>query len=197
LTSEAATHPEVFTHLRIIIGMVLGISITRLVTGLTQFVQHPGRDRLYPVHVGWVVFLLLSIIHFWWFEFGLSSLSRWRFEIYFFLILYAMLFAVLSALLFPTDLGEHERIEEYFQARRVWFYGLLALLFGADVVDTLIKGTAHFNSLGIEYPIRQASFAACSIIALFVSSKRFQAAFVIIGVIYQVTWILRLFGSLP
>jgi hypothetical protein len=70
-----AVHPDVFVHIRIIVGMVLGLSLTRLVTGLTRFVQHPKREQIYPIHFGWVLFMLLSIVYFWWFEFG-CSLSR-------------------------------------------------------------------------------------------------------------------------
>lgn len=191
-----AAHPDVFIHVRIILGMVLGLSLTRLVTGLARFVQHPNREHIYPVHIGWVVFMLSAITHFWWFEFGLSSLRRWTFEIYFFLILYTILFAMLSALLFPDRMDEYKGFEDYFQSRRQWFYGLLALIFVFDVVDTLIKGVDHFQSLGLEYPIRQAGFALCSIIAIFTPSKRYQAIFVTVGVIYQFFWILRQFEVL-
>ena len=35
-----------FIHARIIIGIVAGLSVTRLLTGLARFVQHPVRDRI-------------------------------------------------------------------------------------------------------------------------------------------------------
>ena len=37
-----ASSAEGFTHVRVIVGMVLGLSLARLVNGLTRFVQHPG-----------------------------------------------------------------------------------------------------------------------------------------------------------
>ncbi|GGE52411.1 hypothetical protein GCM10007276_31760 [Agaricicola taiwanensis] len=189
-------HSDVFVHVRIIIGMVLGLSLARLVTGLTRFLQHPKRERIYLIHLGWVLFLLLAIVHFWWFEFGLSGLRHWTFEIYLFLILYAMIFVMLAALLFPDRMDEYKGFEDYFQSRRRWFYGLLGLMFIFDVIDTRIKGIAHFEALGIEYPIRQAAFALCAVIAIFMPGKTFQAIFVSVGIIYQITWILRLFDVL-
>ncbi|MDX8529602.1 hypothetical protein RFM41_18840 [Mesorhizobium sp. VK25A] len=187
---------DVFVHVRIILGMVLGLSMTPLVTGLTRFVQHPKREQIYPIHIAWAVFMLLAITHFWWFEFGLSSLQGWTFEVYFFLILYTILFAVLSALLFPDRMDEYKGFEDYFQSRRQWFYGSLTLIFLFDFVDTLIKGVEHFRSLGMEYPVRQVVFALCSAVAVIIPSKRYQGAFVTIGLIYQVSWILRQFEVL-
>lgn len=189
-------HPDVFVHIRIIVGMVLGLSVSRLITGLTRFVQHPKRDRIYPIHLGWCLFLLLSIIHFWWYEFGLATIRHWTFELYFFVILYAVLFATIASLLFPDRMEEYSGYEDYFHSRRRWFYGLLAVMFLVDMVDTAVKGSEHFHSLGIEYPIRQSAFAICSIVAIFVPGKTYQAIFVSVGLVYQAWWILRLFDAL-
>ena len=75
-----------FIHVRIIIGIVTGLTVTRLLTGLARFVQHPVRDRIYLAHLAWAFFLLLAIVHFWWFEFGLQRIGVWTFEIYLFVI---------------------------------------------------------------------------------------------------------------
>src|SRR5690606_15241922 len=98
---------ETFTHIRIIIGMVLGISVSRLLVGLSRFMQHPGNERVYPVHLGWVFFVLLFIIHFWWFEFALLRIQTWKFATYFFLISYTGVFVLLAAMLFPDHMGNY------------------------------------------------------------------------------------------
>ena len=66
---------DVFFHVRILIGVFLGLGLTRILSGIARWVQHPGKQRLYPVHLVWVAIILLSAIHFWWFEFG----QVWRF----------------------------------------------------------------------------------------------------------------------
>ena len=39
---DAATHaPELFPHIRIVMGMVIGLGITRLLMGFAGIVQHP------------------------------------------------------------------------------------------------------------------------------------------------------------
>ena len=142
-------HPEYFAHVRTIIAMVLGLSLARLVNGLTRFVQHPGTIKIYPVHLGWVIFLLITIVHFWWYEFHLSRISVWTFPLYGFLLFYAMVFAALTALLFPDHMDEYKGFEDYFEQRKRWFFGLLAFAFLLDIGDTLIKGDDYLQSLGI------------------------------------------------
>jgi hypothetical protein len=58
------TSAQIFTHIRIVMGIALGLGITRLLTGTAQFVQHPQRRRVYWVHLGWVLFMLVSLSHF-------------------------------------------------------------------------------------------------------------------------------------
>ncbi len=76
-TSPAA--PEVFTHVRVMMSIVLGLGLARLLTGLARFIQHPSQYEVYPVHVGWVLTMLLTLVHFWWWEFGLINFQHWTF----------------------------------------------------------------------------------------------------------------------
>jgi hypothetical protein len=192
---SAASPPDVWIHVRIIVGMVLGLSLARLVNGMTRFVQHPGRERIDGVHFAWTVFMLSAIVHFWWYEFGLSKITAWTFELYFFVLLYAMLFVAVASLLFPDKMDEYDGFGDYFQSRRRWFYGLLTVVFLVDLIDTAIKGREHFESLGLEYPIRQALLAGGAIVAVLWSNKRYQAVFVAVALIDQVIWIVRRFNA--
>lgn len=38
---------DIFPHTRIVLGMVIGLGVTRLLSGLARIVQHPGQYRLY------------------------------------------------------------------------------------------------------------------------------------------------------
>ena len=110
-------HDEFF-HVRVIIGIVTGLSMTRLLTGLARFVQHPSRGQIYPVHLGWAFFLLLAVMHFWWFEFGLGHLGLWSIGPYFFVISYAALYFFTCSLLFPDRMDEYAGFADYFHARQ-------------------------------------------------------------------------------
>lgn len=180
-----------FFHVRVIIGVVAGLAVGRLLTGLAQFVQNPDRNRIHLVHIGWVFFVLFAVVHFWWFEFGLSRLHQWTFPVYLFIIFYASLFFFIATILFPDARDKGTDFADYFEARRAWFFGLLCLLFLVDIVDTAIKGGEHFRSLGILYPARQLILAAMAVIAMFVGDRRYQTAFVIIALAAQIALILR------
>jgi hypothetical protein len=57
---------DLFAHVRLIVGMVISLAMARLLNGIAKFVQHPKKIKIYPVHMGWVLTLLLFLIHFWW-----------------------------------------------------------------------------------------------------------------------------------
>ena len=138
---------EIFLHVRVVMGIMLGMSMTRLLTGAARFVQHPGKQKIYLVHLGWVASMLLTLIHFWWWEFRLYGVQNWNFQIYFFLIFYTIVLFLLCTLLFPDNIAEYSGYEDFFISRRKWFFGLLGLTYVFDLVDTLLKGRAYYEVL--------------------------------------------------
>jgi hypothetical protein len=51
-------------------------------------------------------------------------------------------------------------------------------------------------SLGVEYPLQQAVFIVMGLIAMVVPSKRYQAALVVLTIVYKGLWIFRLYDIL-
>jgi hypothetical protein len=187
---------DIFPHIRIVMGMVIGLGVTRLLSGVARTVQHPAQYRLYPVHLAWVASVLLMLVHFWWWEFDLYRIENWTFAKYLFLIGYAIVLFLLCALLFPDSMQDYRSYEDYFYARRAWFFGLLGSTYLLDVVDTLLKGEAHFARFGHEYLIRTPVFVLLCIVAAGVSNRRYHVAFVTLALVYQAWWIMRLFDTI-
>jgi hypothetical protein len=188
--------PDLFTHIRIVMGIVLGLGLARLLSGLARFVQHPRAEKIDLVHLGWVFSMLLMLVHFWWWEFRLASLQYWRFETYFFLVGYMALLFLLCALLFPDHIAEYNGYWDFLMSRRRWFFGILAATYACDLVDTLLKGSDHLAALGTEYPIRIAVYIVLCIVATLTTNRQFHLAFAYGGLVYQVSFILRLFETL-
>jgi hypothetical protein len=189
------SNPDLYQHVRVVISIIVGLCITTLLSGLSRFVQHPEREKVSILHLGWAASLLLWIIHFWWWEFRLSMIQQWTFAIYFFVILYAILFYSLCTLLFPSDLRDYSGYEEYFLSRRKWFFGFLAATFVADVIDTSLKGSTYLHSFGLEYPIRIGVGLALCIIGIFVRNRRIQLTLLAVSLLYQIAYITLLYNT--
>lgn len=188
---ETISPHELFTHIRIVLGMVIGLGITRMLAGLAGFIQHPGRYRVSLLHMLWVGSILLELVLFWWWEFGLSRIPAWSFGAYLFLVGYAVVLYLISALLFPDNIAEYAGYEDFFIRRRRWFFGLLAATFLLDIVDTLIKGTEHWSQLSGDYLVQVPIGLALCLIAYVSARRGAHIALASVHIIYQTYWIGR------
>lgn len=189
------SNSDLYLHVRVVISIIVGLCITTLLSGFARFVQHPRRERVSILHLGWAASLLLWIIHFWWWEFRLSMVQTWTFASYFFVILYAILFYFLCTLLFPSDLKDYAGYEDYFLSRRKWFFGFLAATYVADVIDTSLKGSAYLHSFGIEYPIRIIANLTICAIAMFTSNRRVQLILLTVSFLYHIFLIALVYST--
>lgn len=187
---------DLFAHIRIVLGMIIGLGVTRLLAGVARIIQHPAQYRLHSVHLAWVASVLLMLIHFWWWEFGLYDIQNWTFGKYLFLICYSFVLFLLTAFLFPESMRDYSSYADYFYSIRPWFFGLLALTFVLDIVDTLLKGPGHFAHFGQEYLIRTPLLLAACAVAILVDNRRVHLLLVLAIIAYQISWILRLFDTL-
>ncbi|HEY5774726.1 MAG TPA: hypothetical protein VIS57_01460 [Xanthomonadales bacterium] len=184
----------VFEYVSVLTSLVVGLGIAHLLKGVASIVQHPGRNRTYWVHLCWVASMFFQAIFFWWWEFKLESLEQWTFEIYLFVLFYALLIYMLCALLFPQDLEGYDGYEDYFISRRRWFLGLLAMFFLVDYWDTWLKGAEYFASLGPEYVVSTALLIVGSLLGVATANRRYHAVFAISMLAYQVSWALRYYN---
>lgn len=186
---------DIFFHIRILIGIVLSLSITHLLKGGVKFIEHPGKTKPYWVHLAWAFYIFLLLVHFWWWEIGLRHVTEWKFGEYIFLVLYIIIFYLQCVLLFPDDLRDYKNYEAYYYSRRRWFFGLMALNFVADVIDTLIKGRDYFAHLHWEYPVRNSVHFVLCLVAMKTNNKTYHAVMVVLFIVYELTYIFRFFNT--
>jgi len=65
-----------------------------------------------------------------------------------------------------------------------------------DLIDTLLKGRAHYEAFGSEYAIRVPVYVALCVVAIVTPNRWFQAALVAGSLVYEISWIIRLFDTL-
>jgi hypothetical protein len=186
---------ELFPHIRIVMGMVVGLGITRLLMGVAGLIQHPSRGRVSAIHLLWALSVLVELILFWWWEFALYEVTDWSFGIFAFLIIYAVALFLMAALLFPDNIDDYDGYEDFFLKRRHWFFAVFGATFLLDIVDTLIKGEPYFDTLGLGYLIQVPIGIALSAIAVRTADRRYHLGLVVAHLIYQAWWISILFHT--
>lgn len=184
---------ELFPHVRIVMGMIVGLGITRLLMTVAGLIQHPHRARVSAIHLLWIGSILVELVLFWWWQFALFRLEYWTFGITLFLILYAVTLFLLAALLSPDSVSEYDGYEDFFLKRRGWFFGLFAATFVLDTVDTLIKGEAYWNRFGLEYFIQVPLGLVLCAIAIRSVDRRVHISAALLHIAYQAYWISRFF----
>ncbi len=191
--STTAGAAELFPHIRIVMGMVVGLGITRLLMGVAGLIQHPNRAKISVIHLLWALSIMVELVLFWWWEFALYDITDWSFGIFAFLIFYAITLFLLAALLFPDNIADYDGWEDFFLKRRHWFFAVFGLTFLLDIGDTLIKGEPYFDTLGVDYLIQVPIGLALCAIAIWTTDRRYHLGLVLVHLVYQLWWISILF----
>lgn len=187
---------DFYLHVRVLFGMIVGLSVAHLLKGIALIVQHPKRFRVYWVHLVWVLFLFLYLIHFWWWEFNLVKVREWTFPIYFFVAVYAILLYLQCSLFFPDQIGEYDGFKGYYYSRHQWIFAVMALLFIADIGDGLIKGREYLLRLGPAFAIRTVTYLTLSLLAMRIKRPWFHATFAVFAVLYEIAYILERYWTM-
>jgi hypothetical protein len=186
---------EKFTHVRIVMGMIVSLGLTHMLKGLSSAIQHPSHKNVYPIHMAWVASLILNILQFWWWEFSLKEIPVWTFGIYLYLIFYAFVIYLMSAMLFPDFLRDYADYRDYFMSRRAWFFGLALTESVIDIGDSYIKGELHVAGLGDMYWVKTAVFAIGCLFAMRTRNQIFHATFVALNLVTQVLFVANMSWS--
>jgi len=194
--TDGADLIQLYLHVRVLLSMVIGLGLTHLLRHFARMVEPAKRKQVYWVHLVWALSMFLFLLHFWWWEFRLSAITNWTFNLYLFVTMYALILYLLCALLFPENLDDYRDYREYYYARRHWFFGVLALAYVIDMADTVIKGSSYFHSFGTEYVVRNCAYVASSVIAIATRNAWYHGSFAVLGIVYQFSWIARLFETL-
>ncbi|MBE7732296.1 hypothetical protein [Devosia faecipullorum] len=194
---DLALSQELFPHVRVVMGTVIGLGITRLLMTVAGIIQHPMRGKVSALHMFWVGSMLLELILFWWWEFALRSFQFWSFGVVLFLMIYAITLFLMAALLSPDNISEYKGYEDFFLKRRNWFFGLLATTFLLDLVDTMIKGEAHWTRFDWTYFAQVPIGLLLCIIAWKSRDRRVHLIIVGLHLLHQLALVLNFFTPVP
>ena len=181
-----------FEYVAVLVSIVVGLGIAHLLHGVGRLISQPGRWKIYWVHLVWAFSTFLYLVHFWWWEFQMSTVEVWTSQLYMFLILYAVLLFLVCVILFPDDFPDGQDYREYFYGRRRWFFGLWFAVFSVDAIDTMLKGGEYMASLPISFWPSQGIGVVLVAIAMVTRNARFHAAFAVLYMLIQLGWLFGL-----
>src|SRR3981081_703269 len=95
-----------FGYLAVILSIILGLSVTQLLQGLSQVINARDRVRIYWPAIGWALLLLFVDFQAWWSMLGYRGRHAWTFLQFAVLLLETILLYLLAALALPTAFGE-------------------------------------------------------------------------------------------
>jgi hypothetical protein len=175
---------DAFSYLSILTSIVLGIGITRLLLGIGTVVQERQRIHIYWVHLLWTLNLFLFFALNWWILFRWQTQQEWNFFLFLFLLLSPIVTFLLTVILYPDRLETHMEFKAYFYQNHRWFFALAALLPPLDLVDTLLKGYAHFLAQGPLYIVTILLIFILSVIASYTKNETYHKVFSVFFLIY-------------
>src|ERR1700676_4078228 len=132
-----------FGYLAVILSIILGLSVTQLLQGLSQVINGRDRVRIYWPAIGWALLLLVIDVQAWWAMFGYRNRHAWTFLQFAVLLLETIMLYLLAALALPGTFGEAtvDLRTNYFRHAR-WFFGaFLTALLVSLLKSVLIGGS--------------------------------------------------------
>ena len=179
-----------FTYLGVLISVILGLAITHLVVGVSKLIQMRQSIRVYWVHVVWTLNVLIFVLALWWGMFWWNNLLVWTFAEFFFITGYAIVLALMAAVLYPFEFVEGLDFEEYFFHNKNWFFGIFLTATLLDVVETEWKGIIGLRPVPAQYVIYIPICLVLGVIALTSSGRKTQAVSAVGWTVVTVSYIL-------
>ena len=183
-----------FEYISTLLSIIIGLGITHLFVGISRLINNPRKIKIYWIHLLWTLFIFIYMISFWWFEYKFNTIQDWTFQLYLFIILYAVLLFFLCVINMPFHLPDN--FKEYFYSSRRWFFIVLLIVHVIDIFDTMFKGSDYMASMGINYVFNTLTFIILTIVAIFARKEIVQGIIVIVLNIYLIWYLLAEISTL-
>jgi len=173
------------------------MAVSQLLFGLGQLMRRRGSYTVDPVYILANVVILLVLVDSWWSAFSWHAVPNWSYARTWFVMLNPLL-VTMAAQLLPPDWDERpvDIHKTYYRNHRLIF-SLLAFYPLMDMLDSRLKGAAHFRSLGAGYPITCTTMAMLCAVAAAVKSRKIQFICLIGVLLIVLSFIFEVFSLEP
>ena len=185
---------DTFEYISTLLSIIIGVGITHLLIGISRLINNPKGVKIYWIHLVWTFSVFTNLIWFLWFEYGFSSVTEWTFQMYFFLIIYAVLLFLLSVINIPFHFPED--FKEYYYSSKNGFFIVFIAVNAIDILDSYLKGGDYLIKLGMSYLIYVIACFVLSILAILIRKEIVHGIIAISFALYQIWYAITAFSTI-
>ena len=183
-----------FEYLAALVSVVVGLGMAQTLRGLSHLVHGRASVRVHGPHLMWAANVMLWMVIFWWFSFGLVELPEWRLPDLIWVLLYASGIYFLTSLVFPDPMPADFDGVSHFHDNRSWFFGALFCVGLLEVGDYWVK-TIYQGVLPAQTGVQLALYLTLlglwlpgSLVASRIRNDTFHWAYAIAFFIAEASW---------
>jgi hypothetical protein len=171
-----------FEYITVLVSIIVGLGITHLLIGIARLINRPDQNKVYWIHLLWVIQSFEWLVYFWWFNLTMGTWEEWTGLLYTFFILWVVVSFLRCAVIIPIDLPESGDFRDYFYAKRAWFFGLLLV---EQLFNLLYSVIRDFTPPLWIWILSLGPFA----VAMVTRNSKYHAAFAILWVVLLTLWL--------
>ncbi|MDP8251463.1 hypothetical protein [Pseudochrobactrum saccharolyticum] len=175
---------DVFSHMRIINGMGISLCLSRLLVFASKFIQHPSKNKISYIHIGWILVVFLWIIQFWWDYLIESNNKTYDIVTYILELFYVFGLFFICVTLTPDDIKEYGDYETYFFSRKKWLFALFIFINSMQSFEQIRTSFIKNDTDNmVVLPVVMVLETIVILIAMNIKRRRFQ--YVMIGLLFS------------
>ena len=184
-----------FEFVSVILAIVIGLGMTRVLSGLASVLEHRATLRADWISLAWAVAVLLWQIVYW-----LGTVNSYRERAVFtvasfgLLLLAAVGLYFAAALVLPSRIGPGTDLRQHYDAVRIPFFLVIMTLPLLELGDSLLNGFSNPLSREPTYLVTQGVIIIGCCSALAIKDRRNHAIWAVVALGSLITWLFtRLF----
>ncbi len=183
-TDILVSQADVFSHMRIINGMGISLCLSRLLVFASKFIQHPSKNKISYIHIGWILVVFLWIIQFWWDYLIESNSKTYDIVTYILELFYVFGLFFICVTLTPDDIKEYGDYETYFFSRKKWLFALFIFINSMQSFEQIRTSFIKNDTDNmVVLPVVMVLETIVILIAMNIKRRRFQ--YVMIGLLFS------------
>lgn len=179
-----------FGFVSVILAIVIGLGMTRILSGLAASLEHRSNMRSDWIVLTWAVAILLWQILFW---LGTVNSARARpvFTVASFgmLLLAAVVLFFAASLVLPGHIGPGTDLRHHYHTVRKPFFLVILALPILELCDSAVNRFQHPLSREPEYLITQGAATLACVFCLGTKSRRVHGTLTVVFSLWLVAWL--------